>query len=57
MGGDSSDKFYGGPGIDTVDYRARAHGSVTALIGGGAHSGRRGEQDLIGPDIEKLLLP
>jgi hypothetical protein len=30
---------------------------VTALIGGGAHSSRRGEQDLIGPDIEKVLLP
>jgi hypothetical protein len=57
VGGDSADRFYGGPGFDTVDYRGRAPGTVTALIGGGPHSGRRGEQDLIAADIEQVLLP
>jgi Ca2+-binding RTX toxin-like protein len=57
VGGISGDVFIGGNGTDTVDYRGRPTNTVTGTIGGGAHSGARGEQDDIRADIEKVLLP
>jgi hypothetical protein len=49
--------FIGGDGDDTVDYSGRPPGSVTALIGGGPHSGAKRDHDDIRSDIEHVLLP
>jgi hypothetical protein len=57
VGGLGADTFIGGAGDDTVSYEGRPVGSVTALIGGGPHSGARGERDDISSDIEHVLMP
>jgi hypothetical protein len=49
--------FIGGDGDDTVDFTGRPPGSVTATIGGGAHSGAKRDHDDIRSDIEHVLLP
>ena len=55
VGGTGADTFAGGDGFDTVDYRGRP--GMNVVIGGGPHSGAKGERDTIDSDIERVLLP
>ncbi len=55
--GNGPETFIGGDGVDTVDFTGRQPGSVTAVIGGGPHSGAKRDHDDIHSDIENVLLP
>jgi uncharacterized delta-60 repeat protein len=51
---DGNDTFAGGPGKDTVSYRWRSE-DLTLRIDGKPRSGRAGERDTIGLDVENLV--
>lgn len=54
---DGADRFVGGSGVDTLDYRARRSGIQINNLPGGS-SGDRGEGDIVAPDasIENFAL-
>ncbi|MHA3704193.1 hypothetical protein ACXR2U_18635 [Jatrophihabitans sp. YIM 134969] len=53
---DGADVVSGGKGTDTVDYAARAKGSVRVTADGRADDGASGEKDDVGVDVEKAVL-
>jgi Ca2+-binding RTX toxin-like protein len=53
IGGAGSDQLFGGAGSDTASYIDHKS-NVTAVLGGSAHNGAKGEDDFIAVDIENL---